>query len=238
MSILNYTLADFLTEVKLRLNESSNDGLWTTAELTKYINHAQLRVVMDSRILQTDAEINVAANVAYYTFPTDMLTPQWMFGPALWGSLRLFPSFLLSLDKQYGGMYEWEKDSANQSQGFVPFSYNQFILWPPPSVNTTVSLHYTPQPTNLIDDPDVSTSLPLVAQKCISIFAAYLAMMKSDMAKAMNFKSEYKQRMTSVLELTRHQNQSRPTVMVPGRSFDRSMANPSVRAFRNSRRFY
>lgn len=237
MSILNYTLSDFLTEVKTRLNEVSNDGLWTTSELTDYINHAQLRVVMDSAIIETDETINVAENVSYYNFPSDMLTPQWMYGPSLWGSLRLFPSFLLSLDKQYGGMYEWEKDSSNQSQGFVPFSYNQFILWPPPSEDTTVTLHHVPQPTNLVNDSD-TTELPLVAQKCIAIFAAYLAMMKSDMAKAMNFNSEYKQRMKAVMELTRHQNQSRPTVMVPGRSFDRSMANPSVRAFRNSRRYY
>ena len=237
MAIQNYQLSDFLTEVKLRLNESTNDGLWSTAELTTYINHAQLRVVMDTRILQADEPINVASNVAYYTFPSDMLTPQWMYGPALWGSLRLFPSNMLSLDKQYGGMYQWEKDSSNSSQGFVPFSYNQFILWPPPSANTTVTLHHVPLPTTLVNSTD-TTQLPLVAQKCISIFAAYLAMMKNDMAKAANFKAEYKQRKTSVLELTRHQDQTRPSSMVPGRSFDRSMANPSVRAFRNSRRYY
>lgn len=235
--IQNYALSDFLTEVKQRLNEVQNDGLWSTSELTTYINHAQLRVVMDTRILEKDLPQTVASNVSYYTFPTDMLTPHYMYGPVLWGSLRLFPSFLLSLDRQYGGMYEWEKDSSNNSQGFVPFSYNQFILWPAPSVNTTVTLHYCQQPTTLVDTTD-TTQLPLVAQRCISIFAAYLAMLKSDMQKANNFKNEYKQRIISVLELTRHQNKDRPTVLAPGRSFDRSMANPSVRAFRNSRRYY
>ncbi len=235
--IQNYALSDFLTEVKQRLNEVQNDGLWSTSELTTYINHAQLRVVMDTRILEKDLPQTVASNVSYYTFPTDMLTPHYMYGPVLWGSLRLFPSFLLSLDKQYGGMYEWEKDSSNNSQGFVPFSYNQFILWPAPSVNTTVTLHYCQQPTTLVNSTD-TTQLPLVAQRCISIFASYLAMLKSDMQKANNFKNEYKQRIVSVLELTRHQNKDRPTVLVPGRSFDRSMANPSIRAFRNSRRYY
>lgn len=235
--IQNYQLADFLTEVKTRLNEAVNDGLWSTAELTVYINHAYLRVVMDTRTLQADETINVTPNVAMYKFPADMLTPQWIYGPSLWGSLRLFPSFLLSLDKQYGGMYQWEKDSSNDSQGFVPFSYNYFILWPPPSALTTVTLHHVPQPGTLVNSTD-TTALPLVAQRCISIFAAYLAMLKSDMQKAMNFKGEYKQRITSVLELGRHQSQDRPTTMAPGRSFDRSMANPSVRAFRNSRRYY
>jgi hypothetical protein len=166
-----------------------------------------------------------------------MLLPHYMIGSTLWGSLRLFPSFLLSLDKQYGGMYEWEKDSSNQSQGFVAFSYNQFILWPPPSQNTTVTLAHVPYPGTLINLTD-TTSLPLVAQRCIPIFASYLAMLKSDMKKAMNFRKEYKQRIVSVLELTRHKDQTRPTAMVPGRSFDRSMANPSIRAFRNSRRYY
>lgn len=235
--IQNYALKDFRTEVKLRLNEPVNDGLWSTSELNTKINTALLRVVMDTRILQADEPVTVTSNVAYYNLPTDMLTPLWMFGPALWGSLRLFPSFLLSLDKQYGGMYQWEKDSSNSSQGFVPFSYNQFILWPPPSSTTTVNLHHVPFPAQLVADTD-TTSLPLIAQRMVSIFAAYLAMLKSDMDKANNFRSEYKQRLVSVLELTRHQNQSRPSVMQPGSSFDRSMANPSVRAFRNSRRFY
>ena len=235
--IQNYALQDFRNEVKLRLNEATNDGLWSTPELNTYINHALLKVVMDSRILLKDAPITVAANVSYYTFPSDLLTPHYMYGPSLWGSLRLFPSFLLSLDKQYGGMYLWEKDSSNQSQGFVPFSYNQFILWPAPSANTNVNLHYVPLPATLVADTD-TTSLPLVAQRLVSIYAAYLAMLKSDMQKATNFRNEYKQRLVSVLELTRHQSQDRPTVMVPGRSFDRSMANPSIRAYRNSRRYY
>ena len=235
--IQNYTLADFRNEVKLRLNEATNDGLWTTAELNTYINHAQLRVVMDTRILKSDETITVGSNVSWYTFPSDMLTPEWLYGPSLWGSLRLFPSFLLSLDKQYGGMYQWEKDSSNDSQVFVPISFNQFILWPAPSSNTTVTLHHVPQPAALVNNSD-TTLLPLVAQRAISIFAAYLAMLKNDMNKAMNFKNEYKQRITSVLELTRHQDQTRPTQMVPARSFDRSQANPSIRAFRNSRRYY
>ena len=237
MAIQNYKLSDLLTEVKTRLNEASADGLWSTSELTGLINQAYLRVVMDTRTLQSDETVNVAANVSFYTFPSDMLTPLWMYGPSLWGTLRLFPSFLLSLDKQYGGMYEWEKDSSNQSVGFVPFSYNQFILWPPPSANTTVTLHHVPQPSPLVNSTD-TTGVPLAAQKMIVIFAAYLAMLKLDMQKAAGFLGEYNQRKTAVLELTRHQDQSRPTVMRPGSSFDRSMANPSVRSFRNSRRYY
>lgn len=237
MAIQNYALSDFRSEVKTRLNEASFDGLWTAAELNTYINHALLRVVLDTRILQTDETVNVLQNLAIYRMPSDMLTPLWIFGPALWGQLRLFPSFLLSLDKQYGGMYQWEKDSTNQSQGFVPFSYDQFILWPPPSASTTVTLHHVPIPTALVNDSD-TTSLPLDAQKLVIPMTAYLAMLKNDMAKAANFLGEYKQRRTAVLEKTRHQNQTRPTQMVPGRSFDRSMANPSVRAFRNSRRYY
>ena len=176
--ILNYALSDFRHEVKLRLNEPFNDGLWTTTELNTYINHSLTRVYMDARITQKDAPINVAANVSWYNMPTDMMTPGWMFGPTLWGSLRLFPSFLLSLDRQYGGMFEWEKDSSNQSQVYVPFSYNQFLLWPAPSAATTVNLHYIPMPTTLVNDTD-TTVLPLVAQRIVPIFASYLAMLKS-----------------------------------------------------------
>ena len=241
MAIRNYTLLDFRNEVKQRLNEPVNDGLWTTSEINTLVGHALLRVVLDTRILQKDGTFNVAPNTALYKMPADMMTPLWLYGPALWGSLRLFPSFLLSLDKQYGGMYQWEKDSSNQSIGFVPFSFDQFILWPPPSVATTPLIHYVPQPAALVNDTD-TTVLPLIAQRLVSIFASYLCMLKSDMSKAQNFRNEYKQRLVSVLELTRHQDQSRPTVMVPAQGitggFDRSMANPSIRAYRNSRRYF
>lgn len=237
MSVQNYSLSGLRTIVKTKINEQNNDGLWTTAELNTYINHAILRVVQDTRVLQMDEPINLLQYLALYRMPTDMLTPLWIYGPALWGSLRLFPSFLLSLDKQYGGMYQWEKDSTNQSQGFVPFSYDQFLLWPPPSVNTTVTLHHVPIPATLVNDTD-TTSLPLFAQRAAATFAAYLAMMKSDIQKAQKLLSEYKQRIVSVLEITRHQDQTRPSQLIPGRSFDRSMANPSIRAYRNSRRYY
>jgi hypothetical protein len=235
--IQNFSLSGLRLKVKQHLNEIQNDGLWTTSELNTLINHGLLRVVLDTRILLKDTQINVTANVAFYTFPSDLLTPMWIYGPVLWGSLRLFPSFLLSLDKQYGGMYQWEKDSSNQSQGFVPFSYNEFILWPPPSSTTTVTLHYVPQPPPLVNDTDFTT-LPLIAQYPVATFAAYLAMLKSDVKKALGIHKIYKQRIVSVLELTRHQDQSRPTVMVPGMSFDRSMANPAIRAYRNSRRYF
>lgn len=237
MSVQNYSLSGLRTKVKQIINEQVGDGLWSSSELNTLINHAVLRVVMDTRILQRDIPINVGANVSYYALPSDTLTPLWMYGPQIWGALRLFPSFLLSLDKQYGGMYQWEKDSANQSQGFVPFSYNQFILWPPPSQNTTVTLHDVPLPATLVNDTDF-TNLPLIAQYPCATFAAYLAMMKNDVKKAQRILQEYKRRITGVLELTRHQDQTRPTVMVPAMSFDRSQANPSIRAYRNSRRYY
>jgi len=237
MAILNYQLVDFRTKVKLFINEPNSDGLWSSSELNTYINHAILRVVMDCRIPQSDTSVPLVANLAYYDSPSDLLTPLWIYGPSIWGELRMFPSFLLSLDKQYGGMYQWEKDSSNDSQGYVPFSYKHFIVWPPPSSSANVTMHYVPVPTTLVNDSD-TTSLPLVAQRCVPPFAAYLAMLKSDVKKAMGVLQEYKRRLTSVLELTRHQDQTRPTVMVPGRSFDRSMANPSIRAYRNSRRYY
>jgi len=237
MTIQNYKFSDVLTEVKTRLDEVVNDGLWTTAELNIYINHAMLRVAMDSRIPLNDISINVTPNVSVYKFPSDLEMPLYLYGPTLWGQLRLFPTFLLSLDKMYGGMYQWEKDSSNDSQAFVPFSYDQFILWPAPSANTTVFLHYVQQPPQLVNGTDL-TNLPLIAQKLVVIFTTYLAMLKNDMQKAQTFLKEYKQRLVSVQELTRHMDQTRPTVMVPANSFDRSMANPSVRAYRNSRRYF
>lgn len=237
--IRNYALSDFRAEVKRRLNETVNDGFWTTAELNTKINKSLLRVCMDSRIMQRDIAINIGTNVSFYPLPVDTLIPQFIFGSSSnnFLNVRLFPSYMISWDKMYGGMYLWEKDSSNVPQEYVPFSYDHFILWPAPNFNDTVNLHDVPQPSLLVNDTD-TTLLPLVAQHLIPIYASYLAMLKSDMQKAMGFLKEYKQRLISVRELTRHQSKLRPSTIVPGRSFDRSMANPSVRAYRNSRRYY
>jgi hypothetical protein len=237
--IQNYQLSDLLSETKRRLNEMVNDGLWTTAELTKAINHSLLRVALDTRIGQRDIAINITPMNSYYPLPIDTLIPQFIYGSAQseFLNVRLFPSFLLSWDKMYGGMYQWEKDSTNTPQEYVPFSYNHFILWPAPSNADTVILHDVPQPSMLVNSTD-TTTLPLVAQRLIPIHAAYIAMLKSDQQKAAGFLGEYKQRLISVRELTRHQSKVRPTQIVPAQSFDRSMANPSVRAYRNSRRYY
>ena len=169
--ILNYQLSDFRLEVKRRLNEASFDGLWVTSELNSYINHAMLRVVMDTRILPASANINVTSNVSFYNLPNDLLIPEYMISSSANGSLRLFPTFILSLDKMFGGMYQWEKASSNTPSQFVPFSYNEFILWPAPSTVTTVKLTYIQQPATLVNDTD-TTSLPLVAQRLVPIQAS------------------------------------------------------------------
>ena len=228
--ILNYTLANFRTETQLRLNEPAGGGLWTDAEINNYINQAILRVAMDTRVIKKDAAISVTTNFSIYTMPSDTLIPEFLYCSALWGQKRLFPTSLLSLDKTCNGFNNWEASTMENPRLFVPYSINQFILNPPPNAVSTVNLHYVPYPLTLVNDTD-STNFPLSAQKLVPVFAAYLAQLKNDVQKAVGHLGEYKQRVAKVQEQTRHNEQTRPSSIVPAQRFDRQNANPEVGHF-------
>jgi hypothetical protein len=232
--IESYTLANFRTETQLRLNEPSGGGMWTDAELNTLINQAIVRVAMDTRVIKKDVSINVTANFSVYRLPEDNLIPEFLYGSTTWGQERIFPTNLLALDKMAMGYGTWEKDNFGKPRNFVPFSWDQFILWPPPDAVSTVNLHYIPYPSQLVNDTD-TTLFPLSAQRLVPIFASYLAQMKNDVVKAVTHLNEYKQRLTSVQEQQRHNEQTRPSSIVPARNFDRRNANPEVGRFSSLR---
>ena|SRR5437868_1459833 len=225
--IQNYALIDFLAETQLRLNEPATGGLWSLADLTGYVNRALFRVGLDTRLVRKDAPISVVAGLAIYSFPPDYMIPEFLYCSSLLGNQRLFPTTLGQIDKRMQGRSPWEEDFPSQQSYFIPYSYNLFILWPAPQANDTVNLHYIPFPTILANATD-TTPLPLSAQKLVPVFAAYLAQLKNDAKKAMMHRQEYKKRMEFVRVQQRHNSQLRPTIMAPGREFDRKHANPEV----------
>lgn len=237
MSIQNYALADYRAETQLRLNDPTGGGLWTPTELNGYINVAILRIAMDTKIMKKDAPISITNGAAVIYLPTDSMCPEWLYASAIWGQDRIFPTSWLSLDKMGQGFVKWEVTAPNRTRNFVPYSWDQIALYPPPSVTDTVNIHYTPYPSTLVLDTD-TFPYPLNAQKLVSIFAAYLAQLKKDMQKASAHLAEYKTRLETTLEQVRHTQQMRPTSLVPARNFDRRNANPEVGRFTGVRGYY
>lgn len=241
MAILDYTLSDLRQEVQVRLNEPTDSddlGLWTTAELNTFVNRAVLRVTMDTLFPKTETVIPSLSGMALYPLPADNLRPEFLRGPQSLQNKRLFPTVWLKLDIMQDGTGGWEMQAPSEPTNFYTFSWNNFLLWPPPNYGDGNTLHYVPVPSPLLDDTD-ATALPLPAQKLISIFASYLASMKSDVQKAFTFLQEYKSRLEPIRALSRHMNQSRPTVMVPSRTFDKASSQPGFRGqVGNSRRYY
>ena len=227
MSILNYTLADFRSETQLRLNDA-NSGFWSSSELNGYINRALLRVAMDLRLPKLDTPIDITAGVSFYSLPSDYLIPEYLYGAALFGNRRLYPSNFAALDKMSAGRAAWEKERCATPTHFVPFSSDFFVLRPGPDKTSTVTLHYTPIPATLSSD-SATTSFNLSGQRLVPVFASYLAQMKNDPQKAAQHLAEYKARLEPARTQLRHDSQYRPQLMVPARAFDRQQANPEVK---------
>lgn len=228
MSIANYTLADFRTEVQTRLREPAGGGLWSVSELNRYINRAIVRVGLDVRLPKKDAPIYLTAGVSFCVFPDDYMIPEFIYGSSTLGNQWLYPTTLIQLDKRQDGRADWEKDSPGTPSHFVPFSQNHFIIWPPLLNNDNVNLHYTPFSPVLVADTD-TTSFPLTVQRLIPLFASYLAQMKNDIKKAVGVHlAEYKRRAPLAVIQQRQNEKLRPKIMAPGRAFDRKNANPEV----------
>ncbi len=216
------TLSDIRSEVSVRLNEVAAAGLWSTAELNTRINSALLRLYMDAEPVANDTDINLRQNVAWYLLPTNCLVPNFLFGPAAWLQQKLFPTQMIALDQRD---YYWERRGNSIPTHFIPFSWNRFILWPPPNVTTTCTLNYTPIPTTLSSDSD-TTGLHLPAQKLISIYASYLCLRKENIQRAQLFLGEYKSRLLPVLAEQRNATVYHTTKIRPAGKFEKAHGSP------------
>jgi hypothetical protein len=228
MSIKNYQLSDFISEVQTRLREPATGGLWSTADLTIYINRALLKVYMDTRTVKRDTQIPIVKGFCFYSLPSDYMIPEFLYCSSTYGNARIYPTKIFAMDKKQQGRAPWEKDFPGQPTRLVPFSFGQFILWPPPDATDVTTLHYIPFPEQLVNSSDL-TLLPLNAQRLVPIYASFLAQMKNDPKRAIKVHlAEYKQRMPAIVAQQRHNEQLRPQMLVPAQAFDRKHANPDV----------
>lgn len=227
MSVKNYTLADYRAEVQTRLREPSGGGLYSISELNLYVNRALVRVVMDVRIPKKDLAIPILAGLSFYSFPSDYMIPEFLYLSSTLGNQRLFPTTLIQLDRRQDGRGDWEKDFPGIPTHLVPFSQNQFILWPPSQTSDSANLHYTPFLPSLVADSDTA-NIPLTVQRLVPVFASYLAEMKNSAKKATLHLKEYKTRAPLAVIQQRQNEKLRPKIMAPGRAFDRKNANPEV----------
>lgn len=228
--IQTYTLADFRTETQFILNEPLAGALWSDAELNGYINVAILRVAIDTHSTKKETVVTLGKNVGMYFLPQDSLRPEFIYSDSQWGFERLYPTNLMQLDQTGQGDNKWETNLPSRGANFVPFSHDQFIVWPVPSVTVQATLHYVPYPTTLVSDTD-TTTFAVSAARLVPIFTAYLAMMKENVEKAAGYLADYNTRIAPVQAQERNNSKSRPAIMAPARHFDRRNANPEVGRF-------
>lgn len=229
MTIANLTLGNIRSDVRTRLNEAGlTSGVWVDSEINTRINRAVLRAQVDVEQDTVEATINLRQNVAWYALPSDCLVPLFIYGPSAWSFARLYPTQITKMDRLQTNMGSWETGAAQRTTLFIPFSYDKFILWPAPNVNTTVTLFYSPVPATLSADGD-TTVFHLSVQELIPIYAAYLCMRKHDFSTALVFLREYKQRLAVVKADIGSTASVRPSRMAPAKPFDRAHATPELR---------
>ena len=237
MSIANLTRANIATDIRRRLNEAGIAGVWTDAEINTRIDRAVLRAQIDTEQDTAEGTINLRNGVAWYSLPSDCLVPQFLYGPSIWSYGRLYPTEMTKLDRLRPTMGSWETSATSRSDLFIPFSYDKFILWPPPNANTTITLFYSPVPSSLSADGS-TTVFHLSVQKLIPIYASYLCLRKHDFEKAQLFLGEYKQRLAAAKADIANTAAVRPARMAPAKQFDRAHATPEVRFGRGHRGYY
>lgn len=222
MTIENNTLALFRADVQRRLNEVAAVGIWTAAELNTFINRAILKLQMDTELDNTDTPINIRQQVAWYFLPADCLVPLFLYAPTIWSNQKLFPTTMIALDKNER---LWETRTGSIATHFIPFSYNRFILWPPPMTTTTVNIHYVPVPATLSSDSS-TTNFPLWAQKAVPPYAAYMALRRKERNKARVFLAEYKQRIAVAESEKRNTTVYHTTKLRPAGRFEKAHGSP------------
>lgn len=230
MAINTHTLSSFRTTVKRRINEVAADGEWSTSTLNGHINRSILKAAIDTEQPNSEATVSLRLNVAWYNFPSGVLQPLFFYGPTVWEQARLFPTNLIAMDKAVAGYVTWETSPKGRSSLFIPFSYDKFILWPPPDQNTSVTLSYVPVPTTLSTDGD-TTSLHPNSQDLVPIYATYLALRKHDFDKAKVLLGEYKQRLAIVKTEFAKTTAAQPTRMSLAKPFDRAQSSPEFRQY-------
>ena len=237
MTIANFTRAQLLAEVKRRLNEASADGAWTTTEINSFIDRSILRLAMDLKSDTAEATINLRLNVAWYRLPSDMLLPLFLYGPSIWDNSRLFPTSLTAMDKYDGARATWETATKGRSTLFIPFSYDKFIIWPPPDQSTSVTLFYIPNPTALAADA-TTTGLQLQAQRLLPIYTTYLLLRRHDFDKARALLAEYKQRLVVVKRELSTVTGTQAPRLAPAKVFDRAHGAPEFRRMGRIKGYY
>jgi hypothetical protein len=158
------TLNEMIADVRSRLDESTA-GFWTDAEITVWLNEANVRVAVELEDLEGTATSNIVASTANYDLPADFVR----LDQAIYNGVYL-KTITRDQLKQYGGL----GNPTTSQTGTPEYCYiraGDLWLYPAPSANVTngLVLWYSKRPAALSasveceHDPMFHYLLPLYA---------------------------------------------------------------------------
>jgi hypothetical protein len=131
------TLLDVVTWVQRQFGDESGVQI-TQADITRWVNQAQIEVVNKNPIIQATAITASAVNTQTYSIPPDMIQIE----SVMFDGNILQPNSFEGIRSELG--------TGNSMQGEPIFWYmwaNLIYLWPIPNRVANISVNYSKQPT-------------------------------------------------------------------------------------------
>ena len=176
------TLSQLLARLRIDLDDTEQDYLWSDADLKSYINEAQEQAVRRARLIidsSTSAVCNVTvvANTASYTLNSKIyrvldVIPSWNGGDLL----RKWTTKELSLRNN-----SWHSETSKTPDAYLlDYESGKIRLYPKPTQNGTLTLRVYRLP---LQDMVADSDTPEIAEhyhKPMLHYARFLAYMKPD----------------------------------------------------------
>lgn len=134
-----HTLGDVVSYIQRQFGDESGVQI-TNADITRWVNSAQLAIVDKNPIIQATGMSTSVAGTATYAFPPDILQVESVFYNGTILQVRNFEQMTAELGP----------DSTTQGDPVYWYQWaNRLYLWPIPNAAKTIQINYSKTPTNV-----------------------------------------------------------------------------------------
>lgn len=214
------TQAQALTALRERLDEATATA-WTDVQLRRWVNEAVNDIARRTETIQVTANLDVDAGDQDHTLPAT--------------TLRVYRAEYIEDNNQKVYPLEWVDFNAADSVWWVdqattdgrPRIYTlwgyppnlQIKLYPVPSVNGTLRVHYYSAPTALATDGTAAStnlSVPEGYTDLVLDYAEYKALRRDRDPRWQEAKAEYEQHLEQMTDMTRRWSDQASSISLAG----------------------
>lgn len=139
------TLGEVLAYVKRQFGDESGVQI-TDADITRWVNQAQVEIVNKNPMIQATASGSTVAGTQKYAVPTDLIQLESIFVDGIW----MEPSNFETIRAQLGN------DTTTQGAPMYWYVWNnQIYLWPTPSQVWSMDINYSKLPNRVVSSADL-----------------------------------------------------------------------------------